>query len=87
MEEVEFKEGVIIAEEDQHVDNIYFTLKGEVALYKRPESLYTESNERIRVDNIENFINPKDAGQNKIGVINGIMAAPSFIAEDAFVLH
>ena len=83
----EFKEGIIIEEEDHPVNYIYFTLRGQVSMYKRPESMYTDANERIRCDNIDNFINPKDAGQNKIGVINGFMEAPSWIAEDAFILN
>jgi CRP-like cAMP-binding protein len=36
---------------------------------------------------MDNTINPKDAGDSRYGVINGIMGAPSFIAEDAFVLN
>jgi hypothetical protein len=40
-EEVEIETGTLIEEEDIAPANIYFILKGQVAIFKRPEGIYT----------------------------------------------
>lgn len=67
-EEVEIEAGTLMEEEDLSPANIYFVIKGQVALYKRPEGIYTAAGERIRADDVDMFCNPKDSGLERIGI-------------------
>ena len=58
-------------------------IKGTIALFKRPESLYTTDGKRIKTDDIPLWQNPKDSGNDNIGVPVTYMDANTLVAEDA----
>jgi len=86
LEEVEYEQGHLIEEEDNTPTHFYFILRGEVDLYKRPESMYNGTREQIKAYNINQFKNPKDSGNDKIGLPVGTMEGPCFVGDDAFCI-
>ena len=86
LEEVEYQPGHLIEQEDNTPTYFYFILRGEVNLYKRPESMYTSTKERVKADDIDLFQNPRDSGNEKIGLAIGSMKGPCFVGDDAFCL-
>ena len=62
-------------------------LKGDVTLFKRPESLYTTDGKRIKTDSIKCWQNPKDSGNDRIGIPVSYMKAPVLVAEDAIYFN
>ena len=58
-------------------------MKGTIALYKRPESLYTAAGKRIKTDEIPYWSNPKDSGNGNIGVPVTYLEAHALVGEDA----
>jgi hypothetical protein len=47
--------------------------RGEVFLFKRPEALYDKSQKRIKIDHIECLTNPKDSGEEHLGLPMGTL--------------
>ena len=62
---------------------MYLALQGEVTLFKRPESYYTTEGKRIKTDEIKLWANPKDSGNDSIGMPVTYMKAKCLVAEDA----
>ena len=52
-------------------------------MFKRPESLYTGNGKRIKTDEIKLWANPKDSGNDNIGVPVTYLKAKCLIGEDA----
>jgi len=71
--------------EETNQKYVYLILRGEIALYKRPESLYDSKGKRIKANNIPLWSNPKDSGHDKIGMKVGVMKGENLIGEDAFL--
>ena len=83
MQEVEFEPNELLEVEDTKPKFLYLILQGDVTLFKRPESLYTVDGKRIKTDDIKYWANPKDSGNDRIGVPVSYMKAKCLIAEDA----
>lgn len=52
-------------------NNLYLMLQGEVTYYKRPEGLYDDAANRIKIDWIKYISNPKDSGSDHLGMPMG----------------
>ena len=52
-------------------------------MFKRPESYYTAEGKRIKTDEIKYWSNPKDSGNDNIGMPVTYMKAKCLVAEDA----
>lgn len=60
-------------------------LDGEMTLYKRPQSLYSDTGKMTECSKVPNFQNPKDSGNQHIGVKTSTIKAKNLVGEDAFV--
>lgn len=74
----------IEGEEPRH---LYVLLDGEVTLYKRPEALYDIDARRIKVDQIDCVANPKDAGEERLGLPMLTLKGPTLLGEDSIVFR
>lgn len=66
---------------------MWFIIKGEVDIYRRPESLYDSKGKPTDSSKISLWSNPSDSGNLKIGVRVGTIKEYNFIAEDALFFN
>lgn len=84
----ELDAGNVLELEGQEPRFLYVMLRGEVTLYKRPEALYEDiSQRRIKIDQIDCLTNPKDAGEERLGLPMGTLKGNTLLCEDSIVFR
>lgn len=84
-EEVVFSNGVVLEAQGTMPSYVYLLLEGSVALYHKPHRLSCPIDDAPAVQQnfIENWQDPKDSGNQRVGSKITMMDGPIFIAEDS----
>ena len=61
-EEIYLEDNTLLETEGSQPKYLWFILKGEVEIFKRPESLYDESGKPTESKNLKLWQNPADSG-------------------------
>jgi CRP-like cAMP-binding protein len=83
--ERDYEPGNLLEEEGKQPNNLYVLVSGEIAFFKKPEAIYDQYDKLIKIKDIGNIKNPKDAGMEHLGLTMGSFTGPSLIGEDSIV--
>ena len=83
--EVIHEPNTLLEREDTEPNFVYILLQGEVAFYKRAESRFTDTGRRIDSKDIPHMTNPKDSGDQSIGLKVSLVAKQVLLCEDAVI--
>ena len=86
-EEVEVEKGQVLELEGQKPKYLWLILQGEIDIFKRIESVYSEQGRATDTRNVSLFVNPKTAGDIKIGSKVSSLQPYNLLCEDAIFFN